>query len=66
MEDTADRPKLQLKKRSVDRPAGELADSARNKAIFGEAKPRDEKLVEERKRKESEKSNCEFKEHLLG
>lgn len=50
------RPKLKLKPRTQPTPVGTLAETTRNKAIFGEARPRDEKVVEERKRKESEKS----------
>jgi hypothetical protein len=50
------RPKLKLLPRSKPTPIGTLAETTRSNAIFGEAKPRDEKVVEERKRKESERS----------
>lgn len=52
-----ERPKLKLKPRTAGLPVGTVNESARAKAIFGEAKPRDEKVIEERKRKESEKSS---------
>lgn len=66
LEEMAARPKLKLKPRTVGAPVNDIADSARNKAIFGEAKPRDEKKVEERKRLESEsgKSGKIFCFHL--
>lgn len=54
VEEMEKRPKLKLAPRTVAAPVNDLADSAKNKAIFGEAKPRDEKKVEERKRLESE------------
>ena len=54
--DDPNRPRLKLQPRSTPAPVGTLADTDRNKAIFGDARPRDERVVEERKRKESEKS----------
>ena len=56
LEEQAARPKLLLKPRTVAVPLNDLVESDKRRAIFGEAKPRDEKVVEERKRKESEKS----------
>ncbi|KAI1292092.1 Eukaryotic translation initiation factor 4H [Halotydeus destructor] len=55
VEEAAARPKLKLLPRSanpVNTSAG--ASAGRSAAIFGDAKPRDEKQYEERRRKESE------------
>lgn len=41
--DLANRPKLNLKPRTVDVPINQLADTASRMAIFGGGKPRDEK-----------------------
>jgi len=55
--DLEKRPKLKLQPRSVDRPVCDLAETKDREKLFGGARPRDEKLYEERKRKESENSN---------
>lgn len=53
-EDLANRPRLKLKPRSVERPVNELADTASRMAIFGGGKPRDEKQAREKRRSESD------------
>ncbi|XP_053207355.1 eukaryotic translation initiation factor 4H-like [Panonychus citri] len=55
-EEIANRPKLKLLPRSKAEPVNDLADTKDRDAIFGGARPRDEKVYEERRRKESEKS----------
>ncbi|VDP26609.1 unnamed protein product [Soboliphyme baturini] len=52
--EAANRPRLKLQPRSVNRPVNDLADGAQRSKIFGEAKPRDV-VVQERKA-EPEKS----------
>ncbi|RWS13555.1 eukaryotic translation initiation factor 4H-like protein [Dinothrombium tinctorium] len=54
--DSSERPKLKLLPRSVEAPVNDVAETKDRAAIFGEAKPRDERIYEERRRKESEKS----------
>ena len=44
-EDRANRPKLNLKPRSTDRPVNEVDDSSQRSSIFGEGKPREEKTT---------------------
>ncbi|XP_054156073.1 eukaryotic translation initiation factor 4H-like isoform X2 [Oppia nitens] len=53
-EELANRPRLKLLPRSIDRPINDLAETKARDSIFGGAKPRDEKEFEERRRKESE------------
>ncbi|RWS31876.1 Eukaryotic translation initiation factor 4H-like protein [Leptotrombidium deliense] len=55
--DGTERPRLKLLPRSVEAPVNDVAETKRRSAIFGEAKPRDERVYEERRRKESEKSD---------
>lgn len=55
-EEIANRPKLKLLPRTKPTPVNDLAETKDRDAIFGGAKPRDEKVYEERRRKESEKS----------
>ena len=50
--DLANRPKLNLKPRTVRNPVNALADTASRMAIFGEGKPRDDKSFGEVKGKE--------------
>jgi len=51
-EDLANRPRLNLKPRTVSNPVNALADTASRMAIFGEGKPRDDKDFDEVKGKE--------------
>lgn len=44
--DDSERPRLQLKPRTVDAPINGLAETKQAAAIFGAAKPREEKLKE--------------------
>lgn len=44
--DDSERPRLQLKPRTVDAPINGLAETKQAAAIFGNAKPREEKLKE--------------------
>ncbi|XP_030750911.1 eukaryotic translation initiation factor 4H-like [Sitophilus oryzae] len=46
--DTSSRPKLKLLPRTVKDPINSLAESSRNAAIFGGAKPREENLADAR------------------
>lgn len=50
LEELAQRPKLNLKPRSVKDPVNQLAETASKMSIFGEGKPRDEKKYEGTKR----------------
>lgn len=43
-EDAEQRPRLKLAPRTVKAPTGELADTSSRSKIFGNAKPRDEKV----------------------
>ncbi|XP_073828572.1 eukaryotic translation initiation factor 4H1 isoform X3 [Musca autumnalis] len=45
--DDSERPRLQLKPRTVDAPINGLAETKQAAAIFGNAKPREEKLKDE-------------------
>ncbi|XP_018902418.1 eukaryotic translation initiation factor 4H isoform X2 [Bemisia tabaci] len=47
--DTSNRPRLKLAPRSVNAPINDLADTLQRSSIFGNAKPRDEKLAEAKK-----------------
>ena len=53
-EEAASRPRLKLAPRTVSAPLNTLADSKARDSIFGGAKPRDETVYVERRRKESE------------
>ncbi|XP_022709428.1 eukaryotic translation initiation factor 4H-like isoform X1 [Varroa jacobsoni] len=55
-EDAEQRPRLKLAPRTVKAPTGELADTSSRSKIFGNAKPRDEKLYQEKVRRSSESS----------
>lgn len=55
-EESANRPRLKLLPRSVNKPINDIAETKDRDSIFGGAKPRDERAYEERRRKESEKS----------
>lgn len=46
LSDDEGRPKLNLKPRTVDAPINALADTKQSAAIFGAARPRDEKPAE--------------------
>lgn len=59
VEELANRPKLKLLPRSVDKPVADLANPEARSSIFGDARPRDERQYEERKRKESESGKSE-------
>lgn len=50
--DLAVRPRLNLKPRTVSSPVNALADTASRMAIFGEGKPRDDRVFGEVKGKE--------------
>ena len=52
VEDLERRPKLKLKPRTVTDPVNELATNLQSAAIFGGAKPRDEREYEIRKERE--------------
>ena len=56
-EDLERRPKLKLKPRTVTDPVNELASSVQSAAIFGGAKPRDEREYEQRKEREKKESS---------
>lgn len=47
LERDAGRPKLMLAPRTVNAPVNALAETKQAAAIFGEAKPRDEKVKED-------------------
>lgn len=55
--DASLRPRLKLLPRSVAAPPADVAETSSRSSIFGNAKPRDEKLYEEKVRRESESSN---------
>ncbi|KNC22855.1 hypothetical protein FF38_01764 [Lucilia cuprina] len=46
-DDDSERPRLQLKPRTVDAPINGLAETKQAAAIFGAAKPREEKFKDE-------------------
>ncbi|KAL5275774.1 EIF4H family protein [Megaselia abdita] len=48
--DDSERPRLNLQPRTIKEPVNSLAETKQNALIFGNAKPRDEKLVESRKK----------------
>lgn len=49
LDDLANRPKLNLKPRSVDKPVSDLVETDKRSAIFGGGKPRDDRASLERK-----------------
>ncbi|XP_076336890.1 eukaryotic translation initiation factor 4H1 [Tachypleus tridentatus] len=53
-EEAAQRPRLKLLPRKTKEPVNALADTASRSKIFGDAKPRDEKVFEEKHKKELE------------
>eukprot|EP00112_Aurelia_sp_Birch-Aquarium-sp1_P001783 Seg1194.1 transcript_id=Seg1194.1/GoldUCD/mRNA.D3Y31 product="Eukaryotic translation initiation factor 4H" protein_id=Seg1194.1/GoldUCD/D3Y31 len=55
--DDAGRPRLKLLPRSVKDPVNALADSVQQSNIFGGAKPRDEKMYEEKKKSEKKETS---------
>ena len=57
IEDLERRPKLKLQPRTVREPVNELADNLQSAAIFGGAKPRDEREYEIRKEREKKESS---------
>ena len=57
IEDLERRPKLKLQPRTVREPVNELADNLQSAAIFGGAKPRDEREYELRKEHEKKESS---------
>jgi len=48
--DDSERPRLNLQPRTIKEPVNSLAETKQNALIFGNAKPRDEKMVESRKK----------------
>uniref|UniRef100_T1H0V0 Eukaryotic translation initiation factor 4H n=1 Tax=Megaselia scalaris TaxID=36166 RepID=T1H0V0_MEGSC len=48
--DDSERPRLKLEPRTIKEPVNSLAETKQNALIFGNAKPRDEKLAESRKK----------------
>ena len=64
--DDAGRPKLKLLPRTVKDPVNALADSMQQSNIFGGAKPRDEKLYEEKKKSEKQKEKSGGEEYSEG
>lgn len=48
-EEAAARPRLKLLPRSVKDPVNAVADTSNRSSIFGDAKPRDEKVFPEKK-----------------
>ena len=51
------RPKLKLQPRTVSKPVNDLADNLQSAAIFGGAKPCDEREYELRKEREKKESS---------
>lgn len=49
IEEAPERRRIRLQPRTVDRPPAEVYDSASRAAIFGDAKPRDERAVEKKR-----------------
>lgn len=49
LEEAAARPRLKLLPRSVKDPVNAVADTSKRSSIFGEAKPRDEKVFPDKK-----------------
>eukprot|EP00794_Sanderia_malayensis_P013904 gene13904-15353_t len=63
--DVASRPRLKLLPRTVKDPVNALADSVQQSNIFGGAKPRDEKVYEEKKKHEKDYEGKEVNDELL-
>lgn len=56
-DDLERRPKLKLQPRTVSQPVNELASNLQSAAIFGGARPRDEREYELRKEREKKESS---------
>ena len=57
-EDSEQRRKLKLAPRTVEAPVADIADTSTRSKIFGAAKPRDEKVYQEKVRRSSESSGA--------
>lgn len=54
LDEAAARPRLKLLPRSVKDPVNAVADTSSRSSIFGEAKPRDEKVFSSNKKSDDE------------
>ena len=58
LDEAGARPKLKLLPRSVKDPVNAIADTSNRSSIFGEAKPRDEKVFSNKKMDDISVSHC--------